>query len=243
MPNLTDVSTLYHTPKSYPYMTMCSTLRPKLFPSGIKHLNLCLEGLYAKVPDSLAKWKKVYPTYHICRTLGGLLPQLETLSYTGRVCGSLFSESIRSSQLHHHDLVRTKRVDIIVKNVCRDIKATHDGAGIHNWQFILAFESLVVQAMRALAFYPDIEYLRIRYIDLDSPDGQLNPSFHLEKDEAWGFFSDVIVEHLVAARPKASFAGVWPVEETMVELESGGRRNINIHHYRAILNSLANRLY
>ena len=242
IPNLNDIKCTYHTLKTSPYITMCDALHPRRLPLAIRHINLCLESSFSKTPDSLAKWKKVYPTYHICRTLGDTFPQLESLSYTGRLCGSLFSEAVRAAQNQQYEHICTKKIDIVVRNVCRDPKATNDATGIQSWQFILAFEHLIKQAMRALAFYPRLDTLRIRFIDLDSPDQALNPSFHLERNLAWGFWSEQIAELFYAARPMGTLI-LPPLEEDTLHLASRptSKQSISIERYRLLSSYYSNR--
>ena len=239
LPNIQELHCIYHSPKTDAYITMCTAFCPHNLPSSIKHLNICLEGLYAKNPSSLTKWRKVYPEHHICRTLGSLAPQLESLTYTGRVCGSLFSTALKEAERFRSGTARLSRIDIVVQNICRDINANNDGTGIHNWPFIQGFETLVIQAMRVLAAYSDVNFLRIRFIDLDSPDPLLNPSFHLEGSRAWGFWSEEILRLLYATRPNARFEGAV-VEGPFPEVDHfpGVRKSHSIEYYGAIAQGL-----
>ena len=234
LPNIQELHCTYHTPKTDAYTTMCISLRPRNFPNTIRHINICLEGLYAKNPSSLAKWRKVYPDHHICRAIGSLAPQLESFAYTGRVCGTIFSTASKEAENFRSGTTRLSRIDIVVQNICRDVHSNNDGTGIHNWPFIQGFELLIIQAMRMLALYVDVNFMRIRFIDLDSPDPLLNPSFHLEGNQAWGFWSEEILNLLRAARPnvvfdKAFLSGAYP------EVNSpGGRKSHSIDYYCAI---------
>jgi len=233
LPNLREFHATYHTPKTDAYTTMCTALRPCTFPRQITHLNLCLEGLYTKNTSSLDKWKKVYPAHHVCRDLGSRTPQLESLTYTGRVCGAMFSTAIRSAEQSRGSCTRLKSIDLVVSNVCRDANAYSDLAGI-NLPFLQAFELLIVQAVRALSFYTSVNHMRIRFIDLDSPAPLLNPSFHLEGNRAWGFWSEEILSLLRDARPKVRFEGMQISGDVGEEDSWHGRRSSSVEYYRAM---------
>ena len=238
LPSIQELHCTYHAPKTDAYTTMSVALRASTFPPTIRHLNICLEGLYAKNASSLAKWRKVYPTHHICRDIGTTAPQLESLTYTGRLCGALFSTAIKAAEQIRHGSTRLKRIDLIVQNVCRDVNANNDGTGIHNLAFIQAFEILVIQAVRALAAYAEVKYMRIRFIDLDSPDPLINPSFHLEGNKAWGFWSPEILGLLDTARPEVQFEGAR-LEDAYREVDLGtGRKSHSMEYYTAIAQSL-----
>ena len=200
LPSLREFHCTYHKPKTMAYATICESLTLDL-PSTITHLNLCLEGLYTKNNASLKKWRKLYPARHICRSLGAVAPQLESLTYTGRVCGTLFSHALQAAEQNRHSCARLKSIDIVVNNVCRDPHTHNDGTGIHNWPFILAFETLVIHAVRSLRAYTAVQNMRIRFIDLDSPAPLLNPIFHLEGNRAKGIYSDEILKTLTESRP------------------------------------------
>ncbi|KAL9103474.1 MAG: hypothetical protein Q9163_001470 [Psora crenata] len=239
LPNIQELHCIYHAPKTDAYTTMSTALRADIFPLTIRHLNICLEGLYTKNTSSLAKWRKVYPAYHICRDIGSMMTQLESLAFTGRVCGALFSTAVKAAEQMRAGFVRLKRVDVIVQNVCRDASASNDGTGIHNWPFIQAFEVLVIQAMRALAVFPEVKYMRIRFIDLDSPDPLLNPIFHLEGNKAWGFWSTEILGLLHTARPEVRFEGAQHESAYRgLSLRGGSRRSHSVEHYSEMAQSL-----
>lgn len=205
LPSLREFHCTYHKPKTMAYATMCEALRID-FPPTITHINLCLEGLYTKNASSLKKWRKLYPARHICRSLGAVAPQLESLTYTGRVCGALFTTAVDAAEATRGSCTRLKTIDIVVNNVCRDPSCYNDGTGIHNWPFIQAFEALVLQAVRSLDTYTGVKSMRIRFIDLDSPAPLLNPMFHLEDDRAWGIYSDKILRTLMDVRPNVQFS-------------------------------------
>ena len=203
LPSLREFHCTFHKPKTMAYATICESLTVD-FPSTITHLNLCLEGLYTKNASSLKKWRKLYPARHICRSLGAVAPRLESLTYTGRVCGTLFSAATNAAEQNRESCTRLKTIDIVVSNVCRDPNTHNDGTGIYNWPFIQAFEAIVINAVRSLQVYTAVQSMRIRFIDLDSPAPLLNPFFHLDGNRAWGICSDEIYKTLMESRPNVN---------------------------------------
>ncbi|KAI4198088.1 MAG: hypothetical protein LQ350_005529 [Teloschistes chrysophthalmus] len=208
-PNLREYQCTYAKPKPQAYETMCCIL--KCFPTSITHLNMCLEGLTGKPPSSPDKWRSLYSMFHICTDIGNVLPDLETFSYTGRICGCLFTTACETAE-KLRDTARLKSVDLIVRNCCRrrggcdnNISGYNDATGIYQIHFINAFKKLVVEAVRALATFTALDYLRIRFLDLDSPNPLLNPYFHLQGDRVTGIWNDEILALLGVARPNASY--------------------------------------
>ena len=237
MPSIREFHCTYHKPKTDAYRAICESLAND-FPPTITSLNLCLEGLYTKNASSLKKWRKLYPAHHICRNIGAIAPQLESLTYSGRVCGAIFSSAIKAVEQTHHSPTRLKSIDIVVNNVCRDLTTNNDGTGMYNFAFIQGFEVLVVQGIRMLQTYPSVKNLRIRFIDLDSPAPQLNPTFHLEGNRAWGMWSEEILSLLREARPDVRFLG-WPGKlihggELMERDATGLKRSVGVEYYKAI---------
>ena len=235
LPSLREFHCTYHKPKTGAYSAMYEALALN-FPSTIAHLNLCLEGLYTKNASSLKKWRKLYPARHICRTLGAAAPQLESLTYTGRVCGALFTNAVAATEANRAACTRLKSIDIVVNNVCRDPHTHNDGTGIHNWPFIQAFEALVIQAIRSLETFDRIKSVRIRFIDLDSPAPLMNPMFHIEGNKAWGMYSDEILRALMEVRPKIVF-DMPPIpenEDIHRCLITWKHRSTSLGYYKAI---------
>ena len=230
LPNLHEWHCTYAKPKTKAYQTICSVVQH--FPPTLSHVNICLEGFYSKDTTSSSKWRQLYPETHLCKDLSRILPQLEALTFTGRVCGCLFSNpssspvnncnfdhhptktqydldpSSISLPMHHHNESSLKSLDLIVKNCCREISAGwNDGTGIHNWNFIKAFEALVTSAVYSLSStHPDLTFLRIRFIDLDSPCLLLNPYFLLQNNKCTGVWNEEILAALGVGRPGARFA-------------------------------------
>jgi len=204
LPNIREWHTTYAKPKTKAYALMCGVFR--YIPNSLTRLNICLEGFYSKDSPSPAKMRDLQLSHHLCRDLSHLLPRLEALTFTGRICSALFSHVMVSTEKLRKP--RLKSLDLIVKNVCRDPTAYNDGTGIHNWGFIKSFETLVTSAVRSLTAYPDLSFLRIRFIDLDSPCPLLNPYFQLKEGKCTGIWNDEILEALGKARPGAGFEGL-----------------------------------
>ncbi|KAI4239433.1 MAG: hypothetical protein LQ352_007796 [Teloschistes flavicans] len=202
-PNLREYQCTYAKPKPQAYGAMCFILTS--FPTSINHLNICLEGLTGKPPSSPEKWRCLYSTHHICTGVGHILPDLETFSYTGRICGCLFTTACEAAA-ELRDTTRLKSVDLIVRNCCRrGYNSYNDATGIYQIDFINAFKKLVIDAVRALATFTSLHYLRIRFLDLDSPNPLLNPYFHLQGNRVTGIWNDEILSLLRAARPNTSY--------------------------------------
>lgn len=246
MPALQELHCSFHHLKTEAYTTMCQCISFHL-PPTLVHLNVGLDGLYTKQVAGLQKWRKIYPKWHICWKLSLMLPYLEILSYTGRVCHSLFSRVLdwgSGERASSPDHTRLKVIDLLVNNVCCDplIGIHNDAAGVHHYPFILAFERLVVAALRALRVYTSVTQVRIRFIDLDSAAPLLNPTFHLERGKAWGFYSDTILRALSDARPDTAFVGVRGDYGAVLARDRPDhtKRSFSIQHYRAIAHGIIN---
>ena len=100
------------------------------------------------------------------------------------------------------DKSRLKSIDLFVRNVCRDTSGLEEGPSIYNWSFIQAFERLVLEAIPSLDGFPELRYVRIRFLDLDSPRPLLNPYWQYENNLATGVWSWKIVDALVATARK-----------------------------------------
>ncbi|KAL9028778.1 MAG: hypothetical protein Q9180_007117 [Flavoplaca navasiana] len=205
-PNLREYHCTYAKPKIQAYAAMCCIM--KYFPSSIKHLNICLEGLTSKPTATPEKWRSLYTEYHICNDIGRQLPNLETFSYTGRICCSLFKNAMEVAQ-RSRDPCPLKSVDLIVRNCCRPGGfGYNDATGIYQIDFINAFKNLVIEAVRSLSVFTSLQYLRIRFLDLDSPNPLLNPYFHLQGKQVTGIWNDEILSLLRTARPEAEYDGL-----------------------------------
>lgn len=203
LPNLKDWQSMYATPKIRPYITTYKIL--KSFPPAITHLHLCMEGFYSKKTLAAAKTNNLRENHHLCRSLGAVLPQLEALTLSGRVCSQLFISALAASPRARHP--RLKSIDIVARNCCRHTSEPwNDVAGICNQDFIKAFEALVIGATASLEAFKDLKSMRIRYVDLDSPHAFMNPYFEMRGDGCQGIWSDAILANLAAWRPGTRFA-------------------------------------
>lgn len=198
LPSLREWHCIYAKPKTDAYKSMCGALRS--FPATITRVNICLEGLNGKQASSLSKWRKLLPEYHICKDLGRKLPRLESLSYSGHICSSLF-KSANVAVVASRDKSRLKSLDLHVRNICRDSSDDMPPC-IYNWPFIQAFENLVLEAIASLDVHPDLEYVRIRFLDLDCPRPLVLPYWHYENNTSTGVWSEKILAALDACRRK-----------------------------------------
>ena len=202
LPNIREWHCTYSKPKTKAYHTITNVIRH--FPTTITQLNICLEGFYSKESTPAAKMRVLQIEHHLCKDLGRIMPQLEALAFTGRVCRQLFISAVESA--FNSRKPRIKSLDLVVKNCCRDSNAWDDGTGIHNSSFIRAFETLVTSGVGTLMFYPQLNFLRIRFIDLDAACPLLNPYFQLQRGVCTGLWSEEILEFLRRARPSAKYA-------------------------------------
>ncbi|CZT11467.1 hypothetical protein WAI453_004557 [Rhynchosporium graminicola] len=200
LPNLSEWHASYAKPKSKSYISM-ATILPKL-PQNLTHLNVCLEADYRREAVSPAFSRKAANVTHLCAEMAKAIPTLEHLSYTGRVCFSFFDQAAKLSDPRNS---RLKSVDIVVKNVCRPAGVWNDGSGITDAAFIAAFERLVISGIKSLDKLAALQFLRIRFLDLDSQVPALNPYFQLLYRQCTGLWSDEIVEALKRARPATKF--------------------------------------
>ncbi|CAH0015023.1 unnamed protein product [Clonostachys rhizophaga] len=201
LPNLTHWDGSYSRPKSKSYITLCEFL-PQL-PPNISNLKLCLETDYRREPVMPAFFSKAAVKSHFCSVMAANLSQLEHLSYTGRVCHMFLDTAMRSVDPRN---TRLKSLDLTVKNCCRPLASFHEsGSGIQDMGFIEAFEKLVVSAVRSLAVLNQVEYMRIRFVDLDSVLPALNPFFLLQNGVCSGVWSERIINEMNRARPHVTF--------------------------------------
>jgi hypothetical protein len=162
VPNLTKWNASYSKPKSKSYITISEFL-PRL-PRNISNLKLCLESDYRREPVIPAFYSKAALRTHVCTRLAATLPNLEHFSYTGRMCHCFFDLAARLVDPRNTSL---KSIDLTVKNCCRPLSNFHDsGSGIQDMGFIEAFEKLVISAVRSLDKLKQLQYLRIRFVDL-----------------------------------------------------------------------------
>ena len=228
LPNLKDWQCMYATPKMQPYVTIFKVLQT--FPPTLTRLHLCMEGFYSKKILAPAKICELRDRYHLCRGLGAVLPQLEALTLSGRMCSELFTSAISAASEVHH--ARLRSIDLVVRNCCRDISTIWtDGTGVYNLGFVKAFEALIIGATSVLRSFPELYSMRIRFVDLDSPYAHINPYFQLKGNEVAGIWSETILSNLAQARPKAHFALDDQYRGSGMPAPGRRRRNIQVSEY------------
>ncbi|OAA62238.1 hypothetical protein ISF_05247 [Cordyceps fumosorosea ARSEF 2679] len=201
LPNIEEWRGAYSKPKSKSYITISQFL--PYIPAGIKHLSLCLENDYRREAVVPAFFAKASRQAHICTVLAKIVPSLERFSYTGRVCHQFFQVA---SQSAFASSSRLRSIDLTLKNCCRHSNIFSDsGSGIQDKGFIAAFERLVISAVKSLAHFHRVEYMRIRFVDLDSAVPGLNPYFLFQHGECSGVWSDKIINEMAKARPGSKF--------------------------------------
>ncbi|KAJ2898351.1 hypothetical protein MKZ38_003979 [Zalerion maritima] len=202
LPSIEEWHGSYSKPKSKGYLTMAPILQN--LPCNLTRLNICLEADYRREATCPSFFLKVMAAdVHLCTRLALASPALEHISYTGRVCHTFFDVA---AKLADPRATRLKSIELHVKNCCRRSSFLHDsGSGITDMSFINAFEQLVLSAIRSMERLTALEFLRIRYIDLDSPVPPLNPFFTLNKGWCSGVWSEKILAELSRVRPRAKF--------------------------------------
>ncbi|THD00100.1 hypothetical protein EYZ11_000425 [Aspergillus tanneri] len=220
LPNLREWHCAYVKPKIEGYDTVADVLLR--LPSSLVHVNISLEGFYNK-DNSQSGWlgDGINPP-HLCGLLGEVAPRLESLAFTGKICACLFQPAACTDQ--STSLIpsksRLKSLDLVVKTCCREKRSSSslpfldEFSGITNLNFIRSFEKLVIGAVHNLRFHQSLDYMRIRFIDLDSACPPLNPYFQLVGTECCGLWSASILETLHDSRPEAQFVelndGIYP---------------------------------
>ncbi|KAH8429049.1 uncharacterized protein LDX57_006720 [Aspergillus melleus] len=221
LPGLREWHCAYAKPKVEGYDTIAAILRR--LPSSLVHVNISLEGFYNK-DNSQSGWLgEGINVQHLCRLLGDVAPRVESLAFTGNVCASIFQAArTMSTNTLFTSKSKLKSLDLVVKTCCREKRTGSssnlpffdDFSGITNLNFIRSFENLVVGAVHSLRLHQDLDYMRIRFIDLDSACPPLNPYFQLVGTECCGLWSESILETLYESRPQAHFVelsdGIYP---------------------------------
>lgn len=166
IPNLRRLYSSYSRGKSKSYLTVANYL--PLLPQQAKNINdlrLCLEVDGRKELMMPQYAVKAARQVHICESLSQVASTLEHFSYTGRLCHVLFDRLARLSDTRN---TRLQTIDITVKNCCRGLDHATEGtaSGLEDMGFMMAFERLVLGAIRSLATLAEIRYLRIRFVDL-----------------------------------------------------------------------------
>ncbi|KAK1826220.1 hypothetical protein QBC39DRAFT_27865 [Podospora conica] len=202
LPNLREWHANYTKPKSKSYINMAEILGK---PLHLTTLDLCIEADYRRETSCPAFFRKVWEKAHLCPKLAQAVasPSMERVSYTGRICRQFFQDLVAKQADPRQ--TRLKSIDLTVKNFCRHGAQFEMGSGITDMDFIAAFEAFVIKGIRALNRLQNVDYLRIRYVDLDSPIPPLNPYFTMENGVCSGVWSDDILTELARARPAVQF--------------------------------------
>lgn len=162
LPSLKEWQASYSKPKSKSYVSVAEFV-PSL-PTHVSNLSLCLENDYRREVMIPTFYAKVAMRTHICSRMAEVTSRLEHFSYTGRICHRFFD---MGSRLANPVTTRLRSIDLTVKNCCRHSSHhTESGSGIQELGFIEAFEKLVFSAVRSLERFKEVEFLRIRFVDL-----------------------------------------------------------------------------
>jgi len=218
LPSLREWQCAYAKPKAEAYNTIGQILSN--WTLGLQHVNISLDGFFSKDLSEPHMFFGESCTHdHLCWLLGQVAPRLESLAFTGKVCSYLF-DSIRSLTATKSVECRLQSLDLVVKSCCRHENRDplslilDDASGITNLKFIKSFEELVHGAVSSLENLPTVEYVRIRFIDLDSACSLLNPYFQLVDNQCTGLWSVGILETLQKVRPNTHFIeladGIYP---------------------------------
>lgn len=220
LPNVEEWHCSYAKPRIEAEVTINDILRNP--PPRWRSVNICLDGMYSKDNSTLGSTAlSGSESMHLCERLGEMIPQLENLSYTGKVCECMWKSTLASMQKSRSEC-RLQSLELVVKSCCRQRVTTvdtvtgeeraeelggvmADGAGISNLVFIRAFERLVLHTVDALRWAHSLRYVRIRYIDLDSECTHLNPYWILDGNSVAGIWSEDIVELLAECRSSAGY--------------------------------------
>ncbi|PFH55689.1 hypothetical protein XA68_17819 [Ophiocordyceps unilateralis] len=246
LPNLEEWQGSYSKPKSKSYISLSHYL--PCLPYHVTRLSMCMENDYRREAFTPSFYYKVASKINVCNSLGQLLPRLEHFSFTGRACHQLFD---LASRLSDPLTSRLSSVDLTVKNCCPSLDSNFpgSGSGIHEMVFIEAFEKLVLSAIRLLERNKRLQYLRIRFVDLDSLLPPLNPYFLLKDRQCSGVWSESIVAEMARVRPDVSFDDlsesfgniVYSKEGRMVVSPENPRSRISslkLSNYQALANRM-----
>lgn len=191
LPSLQEWQASYSKPKSKSYLTMATILPrlpksksegrvPVVLPTLLTrhtvqpYLGAHLYALKLSVENDCRREasvpnyaRKVWNRVHFCLKLAEGTPTLRHLSYTGRFCHELFDAM---AKLHNTRTTYLKSIDLTIKNTCRPPTTPPNlapsGSGMTDATFISAFGDLVVSAVKSLKSLTQLEYLRIRFVDL-----------------------------------------------------------------------------
>lgn len=216
LPNIEEWHCAYAKPRLEAYSTISNVLLN--LPLNLRHVHISLDGFYSKESSAISGSAGFSEPIHLCQRLGRIAPHLESLSYTGKICACFWTAAAETLRKTREE-PRLKALEIVVKKCCRppvtlqdpetgetmtailvdDVMA--DGASITNMAFIRAFERLILSTIRHLDTFSLLKYIRVRFVDLDSPCALLNPYFQLLQGKCYGLWNEEIVDILPIVRP------------------------------------------
>ncbi|KKY17975.1 hypothetical protein UCRPC4_g05178 [Phaeomoniella chlamydospora] len=208
LPNLQEWHCAYARPQFEAYATMNDIISNYAL-SNIRHLNINLEGFYSKDPTLTSSHATHRAPFHLCHELGKITARLESIVFGGKVCSAFFMTALNVARRPGITPNLTS-VDLGVKNCCRPRShsgedtgdsVVGDSATITSSSFITAFDNMVTAATFSLSCFPHLNYLRIRFIDLDSACPLLNPYFQMAGGKCNGLWNEEILEILSQFRP------------------------------------------
>ena len=106
LPNVVEWHCNYVKPRQEAYVLMNRIIGSGMRFERIRHVNLCLDGMYGK--DSLGSTylPQQCRTQHLCEELGRMLPYIESLTYTGKVCSCFWLNASASAQRREQTFIK-----------------------------------------------------------------------------------------------------------------------------------------
>lgn len=203
-------------------------------PPTIRLLDVNMSSLRTK--ENTAVYNDMSPAgQHVCYHLGKMTPQLESLSFSGRICSNFFSAAATAARESKFSC-RLRNIDLVVGNCCRTkptmardddfYNPIYDRApGQFNLDFIRCFERLIVSCVRSLKFLP-LENIRIRFIDFEAACPQLNPYFRMVGNRCYGIWNEEILNLLPNVRPGLQYANLEEGLANPLRKEDGPTRGL-----------------
>lgn len=121
LPAVQEWHCAYAKPRPEAYTTINLILSH--LPRKLRHVNISLDGFYCK--DVIegngvlaSSPQSTLPNRHLCERLGKIAPQLETLSFTGRICECFFRIATEVARTRK-EASQLRAIDIVVKSCCR----------------------------------------------------------------------------------------------------------------------------
>ena len=208
LPNVQEWHCGYARPQFEGYATVNDILSNYSL-SSVRHLNINLEGWFGKDNTLNSSHPAHRAPFHLCHQLGKIAPQLESITFGGKICSGFFLAAWTATS-KSGVVSNLTSVDIGVKNCCRPRPTSEEDTGdsvvgetasITSNSFIKAFDNMVTVAVFSLNSFPAMKYLRIRFIDLDSACPLLNPYFQLIDGKCTGLWNEEILDILSQFHP------------------------------------------